>query len=67
MKCASQNISFELKGFVDNNELLQIYTDKCFSFFINVSESEGLPVSIMEAASAGIPIVATDVGEPKKL
>lgn len=66
MKCASQNISFELKGFVDNNELLQIYTDKCFSFFINVSESEGLPVSIMEAASAGIPIVATDVGGTKE-
>lgn len=30
--------------------------------FINVSESEGIPVSIMEALSAGIPILATDVG-----
>ncbi len=30
--------------------------------FINVSSSEGLPVSIMEAISAGIPIIATDVG-----
>ena len=31
-------------------------------FFVNVSESEGIPVSIMEAASFGIPIIATDVG-----
>lgn len=30
--------------------------------FINVSSSEGLPVSIMEAISAGIPVIATDVG-----
>lgn len=30
--------------------------------FINVSSSEGLPVSIMEACSFGIPIIATNVG-----
>ncbi|NCO54621.1 MAG: glycosyltransferase, partial [Bacteroidetes bacterium] len=30
--------------------------------FINVSESEGIPVSIMEALSAGIPVIATNVG-----
>ena len=30
--------------------------------FINVSEYEGIPVSIMEAISAGIPVIATDVG-----
>ena len=30
--------------------------------FLNVSESEGIPVSIMEAISAGIPVIATDVG-----
>ncbi|WP_180272189.1 glycosyltransferase [Actinomyces ruminis] len=29
---------------------------------VNVSASEGVPVSIMEALSAGIPVVATDVG-----
>ena len=30
--------------------------------FINVSSSEGIPVSIMEAMSAGIPVIATAVG-----
>ena len=30
--------------------------------FCNVRESEGLPVTLMEAASCGIPLFATDVG-----
>ena len=30
--------------------------------FINVSSSEGIPVSIMEAMSFGIPVIATDAG-----
>ena len=30
--------------------------------FINCSSSEGIPVTIMEAESCGIPISATDVG-----
>lgn len=30
--------------------------------FLNISESEGVPFSIMEALSAGIPVMATDVG-----
>ena len=33
-----------------------------FDLFLNVSSSEGLPVSIMEAQSKGIVVIATDVG-----
>lgn len=33
-----------------------------YNVFVNVSSSEGLPVTLMEAASSGIPLLATDVG-----
>lgn len=56
------NIRYEFKGHVMNEELMKYYQHNQVSLFINVSESEGLPVSIMEALSFGIPVVATDVG-----
>jgi colanic acid/amylovoran biosynthesis glycosyltransferase len=56
------NISFNLPGAATNKELMEKYKNKDFHIFINVSESEGVPVSIMEAMSFGIPVIATDVG-----
>jgi glycosyltransferase involved in cell wall biosynthesis len=35
--------------------------------FVNPSYSEGLPTSVMEAASIGLPIIATDVGGTKEI
>lgn len=49
-------------GRVPNSVVLRYYQENQVDVFINVSESEGVPVSIMEALSAGIPCVATDVG-----
>lgn len=49
-------------GNVPNSEVLAIYKENPFDLFVNVSSSEGLPVSIMEAISFGMPVVATDVG-----
>ncbi len=57
-----ENIHWKFAGYMDNKEILKQYKTMEFSVFVNVSESEGLPVSIMEAASFGIPIIATDVG-----
>ena len=56
------NVDYEFKGIVPNSEILDFYADNYVDLFINLSSSEGIPVSIMEALSAGIPIVATNVG-----
>lgn len=51
-----------LPGIVANNEVCNIYKNHKPNFFINLSTTEGVPVSIMEALSLGIPVIATDVG-----
>lgn len=56
------NIECHFHGYVNNNELLNIYRRKVYHIFLNVSSSEGIPVSIMEAMSFGIPSIATNVG-----
>tara|TARA_B110000908_G_C10243847_1_gene447643 strand:+ start:1066 stop:2292 length:1227 start_codon:yes stop_codon:yes gene_type:complete len=55
-------ITVELKGHVDNSELVHFYQTNQVDLFITLSTSEGLPVSMMEAQSFGIPIVAHPVG-----
>jgi glycosyltransferase involved in cell wall biosynthesis len=57
-----ENISFEFKGRIENKEVLNFYKTNKPNLFINVSSSEGIPVSIMEAMSYGIPCIATNVG-----
>ncbi len=49
-------------GNISNKDVLDFYTRQHVDLFINLSDSEGLPISIMEASSFGIPIFATDVG-----
>lgn len=49
-------------GNVENHIVLDFYSLNYVDLFINLSESEGIPVSIMEAQSAGIPVLATNVG-----
>ena len=61
-KSLPTNITVEFKGRVPNSEIYEFYNNKNVNLFINVSSSEGLPVSIMEAISFGIPVIATDVG-----
>lgn len=61
------NISWEITGPLANHEVLEFYKSKPVDLFVNTSESEGLPVSIMEAMSFGIPAAATDVGGTREL
>ena len=61
-KTLSGNIKCTFPGRIPNSQIYDYYNKNNVNLFINVSSSEGLPVSIMEATSFGIPIVATDVG-----
>lgn len=49
-------------GFLPNIEVKKLLSEQNFDLFINASESEGVPVSIMEAMSYSIPVIAPDVG-----
>lgn len=54
--------SFFFLGAVDNEDIPKVYEAYDVDFLINMSDSEGVPVSIMEAFSLGIPAIARDVG-----
>lgn len=56
----STKISF--LGNISNDRVYDFYKSTPVDLFLSTSSSEGLPVSMMEAASFGIPIVSTDVG-----
>jgi glycosyltransferase involved in cell wall biosynthesis len=56
------NIKWEFKGQVTNSEIHKFYLENEIDAFVNVSAHEGVPVSIIEALSYGIPSVATNVG-----
>lgn len=62
---AKQNLGFmeyRFAGEIPNKKLMEFYQTNHVDCFVNTSSSEGLPVSIMEACSFGIPILATNVG-----
>ena len=52
----------DFMGNVSNSDVIDFYRKTPVDLFVNVSDTEGLPVSIMEAISFGIPVLATDVG-----
>lgn len=57
-----ENVIFRLAGHVSHDDLVGFFRKNYVSLFINVSSSEGVPVSVMEALSFGIPVIATDAG-----
>lgn len=61
------NVRCVFPGNIPNSELLDIYSRRDFDLFVNASESEGLPISLMEACGAGIPVLATDVGGTREI
>jgi glycosyltransferase involved in cell wall biosynthesis len=61
------NIQTQFTGHLSNKEVVKFYQTNPVDIFINISKSEGLPVSIMEAISFGIPVIATAVGGTPEL
>lgn len=60
-------VKVTFKGHASMNEIMDFYQNNAINAFINVSASEGLPVAMMEAQSAGLYILATDVGGVKEI
>jgi len=58
----SRNIEYNFLGQLTNREVKKYYEEKNIDLFLNLSDYEGVPVSMMEALSYGIPILARNVG-----
>jgi glycosyltransferase involved in cell wall biosynthesis len=60
------NVEFIWMGHVSNATVTKFYQDHPIDILLNVSSFEGIPVSLMEAISFGIPIVGCNVcGQPE--
>jgi len=56
------NIEYEFKGYMKNDDLKSFYKEFKPNLLLNTSEREGIPVSIMEAMSMGVPVIAMNTG-----
>lgn len=56
------NITYHFAGRVTREELFEMYVQHKVTLFINLSTTEGTPVSMMEAISFGVPVIGTRVG-----
>jgi glycosyltransferase involved in cell wall biosynthesis len=56
------NITYDFPGSRTNEQLMRFYRETHVDVFVNTSSAEGIPVTIMEAQSFGIPVVAPRVG-----
>jgi glycosyltransferase involved in cell wall biosynthesis len=57
-----EHVSWELRGHVGHDEVIGFYRRNAVDLFISLSSAEGLPVTMMEATSFGIPVLSTEVG-----
>ncbi len=61
-KYLPSNITVSWLGSLPNSEVHAFYANHAIDLAMNLSTTEGIPVSLVEALSYGIPIIATDVG-----
>jgi glycosyltransferase involved in cell wall biosynthesis len=58
----SPMMSWRCTGPIPPERVLEFYRENPVDLFVSLSESEGKPISIMEAQSVSIPVLATAVG-----
>lgn len=66
-KFSSTRVKWTFCGHLTNADVKSYLASNAIDVFVNASETEGIPVSIMEAMSYGIPIIAPDVGGIREL
>ncbi|GAK93186.1 glycosyl transferase [Nonlabens ulvanivorans] len=57
---AQKNLAVEFTGLLDKEDWITL--SKGYDIFINTSNFDNLPVSVIEAMALGLPVVSTDVG-----
>jgi len=62
-----KKIEVHLTGNLSPDEVMGIYKKQPFHVFLHLSSSEGIPVSMMEAISFGIPVIAVNVGAVREI
>lgn len=66
MKLCVADSKVHFMGLVPNTRIQAFYREQPVDLIVNLSEAEGLPVALMEAASFGVPMLATaTVGNPE--
>lgn len=60
-------LEWQFLGQLSNEAVRNFFAAHAVDLFINSSEVEGVPVSIMEAMSFGVPVVAPDIGAVREI
>ena len=61
-KCELPPGTYTFKGYTENAHIHRFYAEHSPDLFLSASETEGLPVAMMEAMAYSIPVAATGVG-----
>ncbi len=62
MQAACPNVSIRWMGHLSKAEVAQLLDSTDLDLLVNTSETEGLPVSMMEAFARGLPVLAPAIG-----
>jgi glycosyltransferase involved in cell wall biosynthesis len=67
LECRQRQIQFESKGYLPKPEVYSFFKKQKAAFFCNMSIWEGVPVSLMESAMLGIPMIVSDIAGNREI